>query len=123
MSEGDQDHSGVPVTIAVIAYGLDQALDLLLGQVLPCPQLTILQPPRNCSIYALWRDQLEASLGHIISRFEPQHAAMHRAGLMITQQTAQCPHLTPGQRMRARRTALYPADVQGSPSEINLIPT
>src|SRR6516225_8436891 len=38
-------------------------------------------------------------------------------------ETAQGPHLTPGQGMRARRTALYPADVQGSPSEINLIPT
>src|SRR6516162_2593298 len=69
MSEGDQDHSGVPVTIAVIAYGLDQALDLLLGQVLPCPQLLILQTPRNCSIYARWGDPSEAWFGHIISRF------------------------------------------------------
>jgi hypothetical protein len=60
MSEGDQDHSGVPVTMAVIAYGLDQALDLLLGQVLPCPQLLILQTPRNCSIYARWGDPSEA---------------------------------------------------------------
>jgi hypothetical protein len=46
MSEGDQDHSGVPVTIAVVARGLDQTLDLLLGQVLPCPQLLIFQTPR-----------------------------------------------------------------------------
>src|SRR6516165_2651241 len=67
MSEGDQDHSGVPVTIAVVAYGLDQAFDLLLGQVLPCPQLLILQTPRNCSIYARWGDQLEAWLGHVNS--------------------------------------------------------
>jgi hypothetical protein len=68
MPEGDQDHSGVPLTIAVIAYGLDQAIDLLLGQVLPRPQLVILQTPRNCSIYARWRDQLGAWLGHIISQ-------------------------------------------------------
>src|SRR5262249_52130166 len=33
--EGNQDHGGVPVAIAVIAYGLDEAFDLLLGQVLP----------------------------------------------------------------------------------------
>jgi hypothetical protein len=44
MSEADQDHSGVPVTIAVVAYGLDQAFDLFFGQVLPCPQLLILNP-------------------------------------------------------------------------------
>src|SRR6516165_10585539 len=47
MSEGDQDHSGVPVTIAVVAYGLDQVFDLLLGQVLPRPQLLILQARRR----------------------------------------------------------------------------
>jgi len=45
MPESDQNHSGVPVTMAVVAYGLDQALDLLLGQVLPCPQLIILPNP------------------------------------------------------------------------------
>jgi hypothetical protein len=55
--------------MAVIAYGLDQAFDLLLGQVLPRPQLLILQTPRNCSIYALWGDPSEAWLGHIMSRF------------------------------------------------------
>ena len=44
MSEGDQDHSGIPVTIAVVAYGLDQAFDHFFGQVLPCPQLLILNP-------------------------------------------------------------------------------
>ena len=47
MSEGNQDHGGVPVTIAVVAYGLDQAFDLLLGQVLPRPQLLILQARRR----------------------------------------------------------------------------
>jgi phosphatidylserine/phosphatidylglycerophosphate/cardiolipin synthase-like enzyme len=59
MAEGDQDHSGVAVSVAVIGNGLDQAFDLLLGQVLPCPQLLILQPPRNCSIYARWGDPSE----------------------------------------------------------------
>jgi hypothetical protein len=33
--EGNQDHSGIPVAVPVIAYGLDEALDLFLGQVLP----------------------------------------------------------------------------------------
>jgi hypothetical protein len=35
MPEGNQDHSGIPVAVAVIAYGLNQAFDLLLGQVFP----------------------------------------------------------------------------------------
>jgi hypothetical protein len=35
--EGDQDHRGIPVPVAVFAYDLDEAFDLFLGQVLPSP--------------------------------------------------------------------------------------
>ena len=38
-------------------------------------------------------------------------------------EATQCSHFAAGQGMRAGRTVLCPTDVQGSPSEINLIPT
>jgi len=33
VSEGQQDHGGVAVTVPVVACGLDKALDLALGRV------------------------------------------------------------------------------------------
>jgi hypothetical protein len=41
MAEGDQDQCGVAVAVAAILGRLDQALDLLPGQVFTPPQLGI----------------------------------------------------------------------------------
>ena len=39
MPVGDQNHGGVPVTVAVVLRGLDHPLDLGRGEVLAPPQL------------------------------------------------------------------------------------
>jgi hypothetical protein len=59
VAEGHEEHSGIPVSVAVAAGCLYQALDLLLGQVLPRAKLSIGQAPWNCSYYAHWGDWLE----------------------------------------------------------------
>jgi hypothetical protein len=41
MPGGDQDHGGVAVAVAVALGGLDQLLDLTLGQMLSGPQLAV----------------------------------------------------------------------------------
>ena len=35
MPEGQQDHGGVPVSVAIVASRLHQPLDLALGEVFP----------------------------------------------------------------------------------------
>ena len=50
MPEGDQDHGGVPVPVAVGLGRLDQGLDLAGGEVLPGAKLGVRTPcRRNCS--------------------------------------------------------------------------
>jgi hypothetical protein len=54
MPVGDQNHGGVPVTVAVVLRGLDHPLDLGRGEVLAPPQLGVLRPAwRNCSVFSL----------------------------------------------------------------------
>src|SRR6185503_9641720 len=49
MPEGKQDHSGIPVAVAVVTGCLDQPLDLLLGEILPHPVMRIGQPTASNS--------------------------------------------------------------------------
>jgi hypothetical protein len=52
MPVGDQDHGGVPVTVAVVLRGLDYPLDLGRGEVFAHPQLGVLRPAwGNCSVF------------------------------------------------------------------------
>jgi hypothetical protein len=44
MPEGQKDHEGVAVAIAIGLGRLDQSLDLVDGQVLACPQDAITLP-------------------------------------------------------------------------------
>jgi hypothetical protein len=51
MPEGEKHHQSVTVTMAVSFGRLDQSLDLVDGQVLPCPKLAIFASARcDCSI-------------------------------------------------------------------------
>ena len=59
MAIGDQDHGGIAVAPAVALGGLDQLLDLGLGQVLAGP-VGVGAPCRgNCSFFGGWCDQLQ----------------------------------------------------------------
>src|SRR3954467_9453967 len=56
MPVGKQDHSGIPVAVAVVTGCLHQPLDLLLGEILPHPVMRIGQPTAsNCSLFGGWR--------------------------------------------------------------------
>src|SRR6476646_1345560 len=56
MPVGKQDHSGIPVAVAVVNGCLHQPLDLLLGEILPHPVMRIGQPTAsNCSLFGGWR--------------------------------------------------------------------
>jgi hypothetical protein len=47
---GYQNHRGVPVAVAIPRRGVDEPLDLCLGQVFPRPQVAIPAPfGRDCS--------------------------------------------------------------------------
>jgi hypothetical protein len=51
MPEGQEHHESIAMTIAVSFGRLDQPLDLIDGQVLPCPNISIFgSPRRDCSI-------------------------------------------------------------------------
>jgi hypothetical protein len=50
MPEGEQDHGGVAVTVAVALGRLDQRRDFIERQMLPCAQVGVLGSlRRNCS--------------------------------------------------------------------------
>jgi hypothetical protein len=52
MPVGDQDHGGVPVTMAIVLRGLYHPLDLGRGQVLAPPELGVHRPAwSNCSVF------------------------------------------------------------------------
>jgi hypothetical protein len=51
--EGQKHHESVAVTIAIVAGRFDQPLDLVDGQVLPCPNISIFwSPRRDCSAWS-----------------------------------------------------------------------
>ena len=51
MPEGQQDHGGVPVPVAIAASRLHQALDLALGEVFAGAVVGVRQPTSgNCSL-------------------------------------------------------------------------
>ena len=52
MPEGEQDHGGVAVTVAVVACGLDEALDLAFGQVFARPA-PLGNRPRETVLFAV----------------------------------------------------------------------
>jgi hypothetical protein len=79
MPEGQKDHEGVAVAIAIGLGRLDQSLDLVDGQVLACPQDAILCPTRrNYSIFSYWRDQTQAWFGHEKSPSRSPHCSIHK---------------------------------------------
>ena len=59
----------VPLAPAVALGGLDQLLDLTLGQMLARSKLGIRRPPNGCDcpVYSCWRYQLETCFSHVIS--------------------------------------------------------
>jgi hypothetical protein len=60
MPKGHQEHRAVALPPTIALGGLDQLLDLTLGQMLPWSQLSIGPPSRrNCPIYFAWRHQLQ----------------------------------------------------------------
>jgi hypothetical protein len=63
MPEGEQDHGRVPVTVAVLASGLHQLLDLGFGQVLS--HITVrLAAWRHCPIYGVRDDKAQRLILH-----------------------------------------------------------
>ena len=67
MPEADQDHGGVPLAVAVALGGLDQLLDLALGQVFAGPKLAVWAAGRrDCPFYCGWGHQLEARFCHMV---------------------------------------------------------
>ena len=70
MPIGDQHHGRVAMTVAIIAGGLDQSLDLGLGEVLTRPDLGIGPAPGrtlrrlNCPINSAWGDQGQMPFFH-----------------------------------------------------------
>jgi hypothetical protein len=61
MPEGHQKHRTVPLAPAVALGGLDQLLDLALGQVFAWPKFAIgAAGRRNCPFYCRRGDQFEA---------------------------------------------------------------
>ena len=66
MPEADQDHGAVALPVAVALGGLDQLLDLALGQVFAGAKLAVRAAGRrNCPFYCCRGDQLEARFGHM----------------------------------------------------------
>jgi hypothetical protein len=56
MPEGQEDHERITVTITIVLSRLDQPLDLVDGQVLACPNVSIFGSARcDCSIFSCWR--------------------------------------------------------------------
>ena len=63
MPEGEQDHRRIPVPVAIALGCRDQLGDLGFRQMFPRPQFGIRAPTRrDCSIYDVQRDQLQARL-------------------------------------------------------------
>jgi hypothetical protein len=55
VSEGQQDHGGVAVSVAIVAGRRPQPLDLALGEVFPGAVVGVWQPTsRNCSLLGGW---------------------------------------------------------------------
>jgi hypothetical protein len=51
MPEGQQDHGGVPMSVAIVASRLHQALNLALGEIFTSPVVGVWQPTSgNCSL-------------------------------------------------------------------------
>jgi hypothetical protein len=51
MPEGNQDHGGIPGAVPIALGGIDQLLDLALGQVFAWSDLAVWAPDRsNCPI-------------------------------------------------------------------------
>src|SRR4029077_21259875 len=51
--KGQEHHESIAMTIAVSFGRLDQPLDLIDGQVLPCPKISVFGSPwRDCSIFS-----------------------------------------------------------------------
>src|SRR6478736_163327 len=63
MPVGKQDHSGIPVAVAVVTGCLHQPFDLLLGEILPHPVMRIGQPTAsNCSLFGGWRGRARGGI-------------------------------------------------------------
>ena len=68
MSVGDQDHGGVAMAVAIAFGGLGQALHLVVGQILACPQIGVFRPNRhhNCSLFDGWQRGFQGCFGHVL---------------------------------------------------------
>jgi hypothetical protein len=78
MSEGQEHHQSVTVTMPIALGRLDQPLDLVDGQMLPGAMLSIFAPTRgNCSIFSGWRDQTQVWFGHEKSPSRLPHCSIH----------------------------------------------
>src|SRR5262249_12384778 len=84
MPEGQQDHGGVAMAPAVVSGGLNQPLDLALGQVLAGPIGGVGPPHRqsNCAFYVGWSDRFQMPNRR---HFPPLHAVtVHMTSLLYT---------------------------------------
>ncbi len=65
MPEGDKDHGGVTMPVAVLSCRCHQRLDFVLGQVFARAQIAVLRPLRcDCSFSVLGAIKLETRLSH-----------------------------------------------------------
>src|SRR5262245_9510515 len=65
MPEGNQDHGGIAVAIAVLPSRSHERLDLMLSQVFATAQIAVPRAPRHdCSFFDGRRDQRETRISH-----------------------------------------------------------
>src|SRR5262245_18261410 len=70
MAEGQTEHRAVPMALPIALGGLDQKLDLVLGEVLAGAVVGIGSPPsRYCPLFAGWRHQPQCWISHEKSPF------------------------------------------------------
>jgi hypothetical protein len=106
--EGDQDHRRVALAPAVALGGLDQLVDLTLGEMFAWPELSIgATNGCNCPFLCCWRYQSETCFSHVRCEFESILPLGHGCVGQLSSQFGVAPELIrqpwPTARPRIRR--------------------
>jgi hypothetical protein len=84
MPKGQQDHGAIAVLLAVFGAGLDQPLDLALGQIFAGAQLRIGRTAALCNIhhYGGWRNDDQSRFYHLLQA--PLCIDFHQNSLLVS---------------------------------------